>query len=49
MALVLLIMLATIIPVPITVYRKDKLPNFTIEQIDKKEDEDEEDDIKELF
>lgn len=49
MSLVLLIVLATIIPLPIKVYRKDKFPNFTIEQIDKKEDEDEKNDIKELF
>lgn len=47
LALILMIALASFLPMPITVYRKDDKPKFNIEQIDKKEDED--DDIKALF
>ena len=48
-ALILLIALASILPVPITFYRKDNLPKYLIEQIDAKEDGTENEDIKELF
>jgi len=40
-ALALMIALASVLPVPITFYRKDDLPKFLIEQLDQKEDEDE--------
>lgn len=49
LALVIIIALASFLPVPITFYRKDNLPKYTIEKVDKKEDELKEDDIKELF
>ncbi|MEJ2112889.1 MAG: hypothetical protein P8X62_04010 [Flavobacteriaceae bacterium] len=48
-ALILIIVLASILPVPITFYRKDNLPKYLIEQIDAKEDETDNQDIKELF
>lgn len=47
-ALILMIGLACILPVPITFTRKDNLPKYLIEQLDSKNDK-EEDDIKELF
>lgn len=49
LALALIIALASVLPVPINFYRKDNLPKYTIEQVDKKEDDDESEDIKELF
>ena len=49
LALVLMIALASVLPVPITFYRKDDLPKFLIEQLDHKEDEDGKEDIKEIF
>ncbi len=48
-ALALMIALACILPVPITFYRKDNTPKFKIEQLDNKEDDSAEEDIKELF
>jgi len=49
-ALLLIIALASILPVPITFYRKDNLPKYLIEQIDAKEEEEtDNEDIKELF
>lgn len=47
-ALVFIIGLATILPVPITFYRKDNIPKFKIEQIDKKQEDENKDDIKEI-
>lgn len=47
-ALVIMIALASILPVPVTFYRKDNLPNFKIEQIDKKRDDKTQEDIKEI-
>ncbi len=47
--LMLMIGLACVLPVPMTIYRKDELPKNLIEQIDTKEVEAEEDDIRELF
>ena len=43
--LIFFIILASMIPVPIVIHRKDKLPQNLIEMVDKKEDEhqDEED------
>ena len=48
MGLILIIALACALPVPIVMHKKDNLPKHTIEQIDKKEDEEKED-MKELF
>ncbi len=45
--LLIFIMIASILPVPIKFYKKDNLPSFKIEQIDKKEEEENtEDDYK---
>jgi len=49
LTLVFMIGLACILPIPITFTTKDDLPKYLIEQIDTKDDEDEEDNIKELF
>ncbi|WP_353779804.1 hypothetical protein [Winogradskyella sp. 3972H.M.0a.05] len=49
LALVLLIALACVMPFPITTYRKDNLPKHLIEQVEQKKEDEEEDDIKELF
>jgi hypothetical protein len=49
LALAVLIAMASIIPVPITFAKKDNLPKHLIEQLDTKENDDDEDDIKELF
>ena len=48
LALILLIAMASILPVPLIFYKKDKMPKYLLEQIDKKEDENE-DDIKAIF
>ncbi|RKE90906.1 hypothetical protein [Ichthyenterobacterium magnum] len=48
-ALVFFIAIASIIPVPITFYKKDNLPKHLIEQLETKEEDSEEDNIKELF
>ena len=37
--LVLFIAMAAILPVPITIYQKDKQPKFRVEQLNRKEDE----------
>jgi len=44
-----MIAMASILPVPITFFNKDKLPKFVIEQIDEKEEDTEKEDIKEIF
>ena len=49
LALVIMIAMASILPVPITFFNKDKLPKFVIEQIDEKEEDTEKEDIKEIF
>ena len=38
--------LATILPVPITFYKKDNMPKFKVEQIDKKEEDENKQDLK---
>ena len=48
LALVFMIGLATILPVPITYYSKDNMPKFKIEQIDKKQEDENKDEIKEI-
>lgn len=48
LALILFIAMASVLPVPILFYNKDKMPNYLLEQIDKKEYENE-DDIKAIF
>ena len=47
--LAFLIGLACILPVPITFTRKDDVPKYLIEQIDKNKNDDEENDLKELL
>lgn len=39
LTLLIFIIMASILPVPIKFYKKDNLPSFKIEQIDKKEKE----------
>lgn len=46
--LLLMIGMAAILPVPILFYGKDNLPKNLTELIEKKEDDDENDDVKEL-
>ena len=48
-ALALMIGLACVMPVPMNLFRKDDLPKHTIEQVDLNEDDDDDQDIKELF
>lgn len=45
MALMLMIAMASVLPVPITFFTKDKEPKYLKEQIDNKEDDEEKDDI----
>jgi len=47
--LALMIGMAAILPVPILLNGKDNLPKTLIEKVENVEDEDEEDDVKELF
>lgn len=47
--LLLMIGMAAILPVPILFYGKDNLPKNLTEFVEQSEDEDEDDDIKELF
>jgi len=44
-----MMVLASFLPIPITFYTKDKSPAFLIEMVDKKEDEEDESETKELF
>jgi len=46
LALLLMIAMASVLPVPILFYNKDKLPKNLIELIEKKESDEEKDDIK---
>lgn len=48
LALVIMIAMASVLPVPILFYNKDKLPKHLIEQIDKKESKIENREIKEI-
>jgi len=48
LALIFMIAMATELPIPLIFYKKDKMPKYLLEQIDKKEEEDESD-IKALF
>ena len=48
LALLFMIGLATILPVPIKFYIKDNMPKFKIEQIDKKQEDENKDEIKEI-
>jgi len=47
--LLVMIGIASILPVPILFYSKDNLPKNLIELVEKTEDDDQEDDVKELF
>lgn len=49
LALVFMIGLACILPVPMTFTRKDDMPKYLIEQVDENDNTDEEDNIKALF
>jgi len=44
-----MIALASVMPVPLTFYAKDNLPKHLIEMVDKKNEEDEEEEAKALF
>ncbi len=48
-ALIFIIALACAIPVPMTFKQKDNLPKDLIEQVEKKEDDEDEDTLKEVF
>lgn len=48
LAYALIIALASVLPIPMTIYFKDNLPKHLIEMVDKKKEEDEKDEIKEL-
>ena len=47
--LAFMIGIAAILPVPILFYSKDNLPKNLIEHVETSDDEDEDDEIKELF
>lgn len=47
--LLFFIIIASIVPFPISFKRKDNLPTYIIEQIDKKEDEDDESEEYQAF
>ncbi|AUP80397.1 hypothetical protein [Flavivirga eckloniae] len=47
-ALIFIIALASVLPVPMVFYKKDNLPKYTIELIEKKNDDTESEDIKEI-
>ena len=47
--LMLMIAMASVLPVPISFFNKDKQPKYLIEQIYTKEEDADEDDIKEIF
>ncbi len=49
LALILIIALASVLPVPITFYKKDDLPKYQIEQIDTEDKDTENEDAKEIF
>ncbi len=49
MALIFMIFLACIVPFPIQFNQKDNLPKHLIEQVEKREDEEDEDTLKEVF
>ncbi len=49
LTLSIIIVLASFLPVPISFYRKDNSPKYTIEKIDTKDDDTNNKDIKELF
>ena len=47
--LLFFITIASIVPFPIRYYRKDTLPTYEIEQVDKKKDEDDESEDYQAF
>ncbi len=47
--LLIFIIIASIIPVPIKFYKKDNLPTYEIEQIDKKEEEEDKENEYQAF
>lgn len=49
LAWILLLVMACMVPLPVTFAKKDSLPKYLIEQIDNKENDEEDDEIKELL
>ncbi|WP_298495362.1 hypothetical protein [uncultured Algibacter sp.] len=49
LVLVVMIGLASVLPVPITFYRKDSMPKFKIEQLDKKIEVNNKEETKAIF
>lgn len=47
--LILFIILAAMVPMPLIIYHKDKKPKFMIEQIDEEKDEEDKEQIAEVF
>ena len=47
--LIIIIILASLVPFPIKFSSKDNLPKHLIENVEKKDDEDEDDILKEIF
>ncbi|MFV9550135.1 hypothetical protein [Algibacter sp. PT7-4] len=48
-ALLLMLGLAAVLPIPIIFYRKDNMPKFKTEQIDKKQEDQDKSDTKVIF
>ena len=48
-ALIFMVFLACIVPFPMKFTQKDNLPKDLIEQVELKEDDEDEDEIKEIF
>ena len=49
LALVVIVGLACVLPVPITFHRKDNTPKFNVEQLDKKVEDNDKEEIKAIF
>lgn len=49
LTLVVMVGLACLLPVPITFHRKDNMPKFKIEQIDKKLEDNDKEEIKAIL
>lgn len=44
-----MVALASVLPVPITFYKKDNMPKYNIELVDEKDDDTENEDVKEIL
>jgi len=49
LALIFAIAMASVLPVPITFYKKHESPPFLIERVDKEKEEEDDSEIKALF